>query len=294
MDTVALCDESKRLYVSKGKLKRRQSALGADDRAGINIIMNHFRSINFIFTRDEEIGRLGAKELAKHQPFLRDLQTVSCVVELDCAGHKKIRGAVHGYCCPDLVTDVKKVIPDVKDTHGSFSDLDSFISIKPGVNLSVGYYKQHTYLEYLVLSEYEYVNGIVRQLNKDLTGEYKVYVPPPRKYYDYRTQTWSTTPPDYTRLGYKSIAQRQKTYGLNEPLTTIEQELVDAAEELEDAYDDVDEYMVCDSCSAERETLTFVDTLEMFLCDECLADVYADLQLIIERGGLFESKVDSF
>ncbi|MCK4501246.1 M28 family peptidase, partial [Candidatus Babeliales bacterium] len=210
MDTVALCDETKPLKLKRGRLSRPGSALGADDRAGINLIMNHYKRINFIFTRDEEIGRLGAKELVKHKPFLQDLKKVSCVIELDCTGHKKIRGAVHGYCMTDMVSDVKKVIPDITDTRGSYSDLDSFIPWKAGVNLSVGYYKQHTTSEYLVIKEYDYVNSIILDLDKQLRGEYEVYVAPPKRYWNYKTQDWQDKPmPPYVYTPPKKYTEKE-------------------------------------------------------------------------------------
>ena len=287
MDTVALCNESNELYIKRGRLRRRNSALGADDRAGVNLIMNHFKKINFIFTRDEEIGRLGAKELAKHEPFLRDLNKVSCIVELDCTGHKKIRGAVHGYCQLDLVEAIRKVVPDIQDTHGSYSDLDSFIALKPGVNLSVGYYKQHSLKEYLVIKEYDYVNSIIPALNSELRGKYKVHVPEEKKYYHWRTKKWETYPPisDFDYEYYQNFNNSQV-----KQLTEKEQEL----EEEADLILDLDDEFVCDNCSNETFDLTFVDTLEQFLCPACLLDLYDDLIELKKRGGIVENKINSY
>ena len=281
MDTVKLCNESARLYIKKGKLKRQGSALGADDRAGINLIMNHHEKINFIFTRDEEIGRLGAIELASHEPFLRDLKKVSCVVELDCTGHKKIRGAVHGYCQADLVAAIKKVIPDITDTHGSYSDLDSFIPWKAGVNLSVGYYKQHTNNEYLVISEFEYVDSIIRALDKELRGEYKIYVKPPKRYYHWKTKSWETYPvniePAPRRTLESEIAKRYQEQ--------IEREARELAASNE---------FVCDACSHEAVELIYVHTVGMYLCAICIQDLISDLKVIEERGGLIGKQIDVF
>ena len=265
MDTVSACNESNKLILKRGRVKRKDSPLGADDRAGVNLIMNYFKKVNFIFTRDEEIGSLGAKELALHKPFLQDLKIVSCIVELDCTGHKKIRGAVHGYCNNDLVDAVKKVIPDVTDTHGSYSDLDAFTSFKAGVNLSVGYYKQHTKAEYLVLKEYNYVDSIMLQLDKELRGDYTIVK---KKVYSY---------PSYTPY----VHQKNKTVIDYYNPVKNKQKLLETIDET-----------VCDNCDAVAQDLTFVDTLEMWLCEECLIDLYLDMMLLKEKGGLLNIEDD--
>ncbi len=177
MDTVPVCDMSKPLYTSKSRLYRKDSGLGADDRAGVTLIMKHFKNINFILTRDEELGSLGAGTLAKNPLFLEDLNKVSCIIQLDCNGHKVVRGALHGYCNDDLMKDLRTVIPEIKDSVGSFSDIDKFIPFKAGINLSVGSFNQHTKAEYLDLNNFSYINSMIPLLNKKLTKNYSLPKP---------------------------------------------------------------------------------------------------------------------
>ncbi len=96
MDTVFGCKDDKPLRFKNGKIRRKNSALGADDRAGVNLIMNHYNNVNWCFTRDEEIGRKGANSLATQKDFLLDLAKVNCIIQLDCTGHKVVRAAKHG------------------------------------------------------------------------------------------------------------------------------------------------------------------------------------------------------
>jgi len=268
LDVVSVCKMSKQLKFKHGKMYRDNSGLGADDRAGISLIMNHHEKINFIFTRDEEIGRKGAMSLALNEDFQAAFKKVTAIVQLDCTGHKVVRGALHGYCQEDLMTDIKKVIPDVKDSHGSFSDLDSFIDKKPGVNLSVGYYNQHTTNEFLVLSELQFVDSIILELNNKLTKTYKL--PEPKKVYRSK----------FYPLNF-SLGRGQWCFNDEQKPSTVVKLNLDALDDLDD-YLNIESETICDNCNEEKSKLTFVDTIEMFLCKDCLKSLTNDLLLIKE------------
>lgn len=121
------------------------SCLGADDKAGVYIIFKHFEQLikNFhigLFC-DEEIGGIGSKELTK-------LTDVSCFIGLDREGNREV--ATYGYDNSKLIT----LFTDLgyEEQLGSFTDASVLAGIfnKPCVNLSVGYYNQHTSKEYLL------------------------------------------------------------------------------------------------------------------------------------------------
>ncbi len=59
--------------------------------------------------------------------------------------------------------------------------------------MSVGYYKQHSKAEYLVIEEYEHVNSIIQRLHDEITGEYKV-----KERYVYKKTTTTSNSSPYT------------------------------------------------------------------------------------------------
>ena len=291
MDVVDVCNMSTQLQFKHGKMFRLDSGLGADDRAGITLIMKHHKDINFIFTRDEEIGRKGATSLALNKGFQKALEKTTAIVQLDCTGHKVVRGALHGYCQDDLMDDIKKVIPDIADSHGSFSDLDSFIDKKAGVNLSVGYYNQHSKNETLLIKELEFVDSILLKLNDTLTNTYKL---PVRKVYKVNNfynhkATKSLFKKEYPKYDYitqkyfRSEEERTKYYGtiLGKP-QELDLGLDDGTDDLYDYLDESDD-MICDNCNEDKNTLIFVDTLEMFMCQECIDNLLDDLLFLEEK-----------
>ena len=127
--------------------------LGADDRAGVyaimDIIMSGFRP-SVLFTTDEEIGCLGAKELVRKYPKC-PFKNIKAIIQLDR----------RGYCdCVFYGCDNKHFTAWIEsagfvENEGSFTDI-SIICPKwgiAGVNLSVGYYLEHSNAEFLRLKE---------------------------------------------------------------------------------------------------------------------------------------------
>ena len=127
--------------------------LGADDRAGVFMILSlimetEFRP-NLIFTTDEESALTGAKDLAAIPcPF----KNLSYIIELDRQGHRECVF----YRCGN--TNFQGYI----HTFGFFPKVGSYTDISvigPAwdvacVNLSVGYYEEHSYAEYLNLNHW--------------------------------------------------------------------------------------------------------------------------------------------
>lgn len=195
MDMIEEVNVTKTLYIdpSDTSLHRDGGTLGADDRAGINVIMNHIDDeLNFVFTRDEEVGCLGAHSLMGDVDFLKELDKVNFLIQPDRRGCRSKwkalpigSGDIIEYCEPDLVAAIEKVLPDYLPAIGSYTDIAQMDTVKPGVNLSCGYYSAHTSSEYLVLEEYEYLNSMIPALNA-IEGTFKVsppYVAPPKKVY---------------------------------------------------------------------------------------------------------------
>ena len=121
--------------------------LGADDRAGIYAIVEIINSglrPHIIFTTDEEAGGIGAKALANRACPFEDLKYI---IQLDR------RGAVDCvfYDCfnPDFTTYIESF--GFVENWGTFSDISILCPAWKvcGVNLSIGYYDEHSYVETL-------------------------------------------------------------------------------------------------------------------------------------------------
>lgn len=193
MDTVAFTDSEYKMPVYEWNdiLFKTNTILGADDRAGVNLILNHIEDINFIFTVDEESGRLGAKDLTRSIDFINDVDNTCGFIELDRKGDSDVLGAKHGYCRTDFVTEILEVLDGHTDAKGVYTDIDEFIKYKPGVNVSVGYYNAHSDSEYLDLKYWKELDDKIMELanirGEFLLPEVKVYK---TKYPRYSSGYW--------------------------------------------------------------------------------------------------------
>ncbi|MGL5717071.1 MAG: hypothetical protein ACRCX2_28905, partial [Paraclostridium sp.] len=171
------------LLEKDGKLSRPGYVLGADDRSGINIILNHKHKINWVITKDEEIGCIGAKALSKNEDFIKDVTSAGFFIELDRRGNSDIIGNVHGYCEKGVVELLQTVLTNYKDVWGVLTDIDAWTDIRQGVNLSVGYYNAHSSNEYLNIAEWELIESKIPELAElDCTGLQNTYQKP-KTYY---------------------------------------------------------------------------------------------------------------
>lgn len=184
MDTVAGCDEEyrKKAFIVDNILFKVGAVLGGDDRAGINLIINHLEKINFILTTDEEIGCVGASALSRNEEFKEDIENICAFIEIDRKGNSDVIGALHGYCEKDFSDEILKVLPTHTDVRGVLTDIDRFIHLKPGVNISAGYYNAHTEDEYLDIEYFNYLNSKIIELS-NITGDFEL--PKPRNQYVY-------------------------------------------------------------------------------------------------------------
>lgn len=132
--------------------------LGADDRAGvfsiIQIIKHNFRP-HIIFTTDEEKGCLGASALAEQECPFDDLRYV---IQLDRRGSDD---CVFYECENFEFTDYVEKFGFVEN-FGTFSDIYDLCPAWgiAGVNLSIGYYNEHSVIETL------HVNSMLNTIEK--------------------------------------------------------------------------------------------------------------------------------
>jgi len=123
--------------------------LGADDRAGVfaifKILQRGLRP-TLIFTTDEEIGAVGAEELVKKYP-LKPPTPIKYIIELDRRG---VADCVFYSCANNDFIRYVENFGFIED-FGTFSDI-SVICPEwgiAGVNLSIGYKREHSYSETL-------------------------------------------------------------------------------------------------------------------------------------------------
>lgn len=144
------------------------SCLGADDRAGVYIILKHYNQLiekyHIGVFCDEEIG-------AKGSGSMRTLNNVSCFIGLDREGSKQV--ATYGYDNIELLSKFTQL--GFKEHYGSFTDASVLAQMfkKSCCNLSVGYYYQHTADEFVLYDDI--IHTIELLLNVDLVFDKEDY-----------------------------------------------------------------------------------------------------------------------
>lgn len=178
----------KTIYTDKDKkIIRGDANLGADDKNGVWIVLKlleHFkkRKISFIFSTCEEAGCNIKTVLRKKQSILDRVKY--CLV-FDRRGGSDIIGTLNSYCSSDLEEDIVEIGSEFgyKVNSGIFSDCDFISNYVPCVNLSCGYYKQHTEEEYTNISELLNALSFGKKIISTLHGYYSK--PDKKSYYDY-------------------------------------------------------------------------------------------------------------
>ena len=170
-DTVSK-SKPKSFKLVDGVLTNPSGVLGADDRAGVYLIyemMKRNTNAIFILTDLEEVGGIGAGDCA-YNDYFQDLaeHNISCLLELD--RENRDHCATYGYDNGELIAVFKEA--GYKEEMGSYTDV---VSLSEQcdiacVNLSVGYYNQHTKREYLVIEELAQTLNFVIDLPKALYG----------------------------------------------------------------------------------------------------------------------------
>lgn len=184
MDTV-FDEPPKRLFYNKteDKIFNPNGGLGGDDRCGVYAIMKLLEKYKpyVLFTEDEEIGCIGAKKTV--DKLLKP--KVKYIIEFDRRG---CNDCVFYDCGNEEFMDYIESF-DFEMDYGSCSDI-SILGNEwdiASVNLSSGYYNEHTEKEYIIFHELE--NTIVRA--EKMLRDYEK-----ARYFDY--QEIKYTPKGYT------------------------------------------------------------------------------------------------
>lgn len=152
MDTVHTTPVLDLLYDREKNLMWSPQGIGADDRAGVYGMIEILRRGHrptLILTTDEECGALGASALVRDYP--QPPCELNFLIELDRRGSNDCVF----YDCDNEDFEMYIENYGFKTAWGSFSDI-SYICPAwkiAGVNLSIGYYSEHTDKEILNVSE---------------------------------------------------------------------------------------------------------------------------------------------
>lgn len=163
MDTVKNVYADRKVLENNGIITSSKGALGADDRAGIAIILEVLRNIDKLsfegtikvaFSREEEIGCVGSSKI--DPAWYSD---VDLAIVVDRRGNRDIVvGCFDAFCS----NEVGKFFEDVsamqdmnwQAVEGGISDALTFSRNGiNSVNLSAGYMNEHTEREYLVFDD---------------------------------------------------------------------------------------------------------------------------------------------
>lgn len=203
VDTITRCNSEKHgqkkreleLTEFAGIIRATGSVLGADDRSGCFAISEilkdkELRNCGVLLTNFEEAGGKGVKRFIQDHPQI--LNTYKIFVEIDREGVDQFTHYMEEI--DPLINDLCEQF-NFNFNQGSYSDvadLSRHYKI-PHVNLSAGYYNQHTkweYLDYLTLSNIlipRYIE-LIKAFIMQETLEY--IVPAPRiKYQGYSAGT---------------------------------------------------------------------------------------------------------
>lgn len=186
MDTVFKFPAKEFYYDREANVVWSPDGGGADDRAGVfailYILKSHFRP-SIIFTTDEEKGCIGAEALTTDIPMA--LTETKYIVQLDRRG----KDDCVFYDCYNQEFEKYVNHFGFKTAIGSFSDISiicPFWKIA-GVNLSVGYFNEHSTAEYLNVGYlFNTITKVIRMLNDAENAKQHIYIESPwMKQYGY-------------------------------------------------------------------------------------------------------------
>lgn len=195
MDTVYGIKREKRV-VNKGGIITAElpdgsrTILGADDRAGIAIILSviekipeHFNgTIKVAFSREEETGLVGAEKINKS--FYKN---VDLAIVVDRQGSRDIVvGSEFPFCCNEVGDFVERISKEIGLNYSCVKgrSSDACIFAKNGVNtvnLSAGYQNEHTEFEFLSIYNMKDTINLILMILSSINDSYQGFANVPRE-----------------------------------------------------------------------------------------------------------------
>jgi hypothetical protein len=158
VDTVHREDGANKIRKTTGKWYADDAVLGADDGAGVALLMHLMCGgvpAYYVFTQGEECGGIGARALSKDVSLLSQFDRA---IAFDRRGiDSVITHQGYGRCCSDTFAQALadelssgNVLMYLGDDTGVYTDTAEFVDVIPEcTNISVGYMFEHTQKEEL-------------------------------------------------------------------------------------------------------------------------------------------------
>lgn len=241
LDTVHKTIPHEIYYDSEQDVMWSPQGIGGDDRNGVWSILEILDAgllPSVVFTWNEEVGGIGASHFCSVLSE-EDLSHINFAIQIDRRG--KMDCVFYDLNNKEFEAYIEEY--DFKTNIGSFSDISIICPHFKfaGVNLSSGYYNEHTSNEIIKVKDMEYTIERVINILKDINED------------DIRWD-WN----EIIRTGYGNW-----TYNFDKPKSTLD--WCANCQELVQSHDFILEYDMCKSCVS-KLNLPVKDT---FYCDLC-------------------------
>lgn len=188
MDTVHTFTSARELIIRDGIISAQYiksglpCGLNADDCNGILValqLLETLPNLKVCFTTQEEIGGKGAYEAANNIEFFLD---VRYLIQADRRGNSDLIIHTNGIdsASENFVEDIKPLMEKYKyfEESGTFTDIGVLASelLISGVNVSCGYYNEHTFKECCNINELNNCLNFIHDIIVSLDNQDTVYV----------------------------------------------------------------------------------------------------------------------
>ena len=163
-DTVADESAAIELEEKRGVIRNKRGILGADDRAGCAMLwLLRNTGHGLLVTDGEEYGGIGARFLCTAFPEIHDAinRDHQFMIEIDRRGKNDFK--CYDVGTPEFRAYVSRKTGFSEPDRSSFTDIVSLCRDICGVNLSCGYYEQHTESEHIVKMEWHHTLRMLRR-----------------------------------------------------------------------------------------------------------------------------------
>lgn len=187
MDTVHTFSSARELIIRDGIISAQYiksglpCGLNADDCNGILValqLLETLPNLKVCFTTQEEIGGKGAYEAANNIEFFLD---VRYLIQADRRGNSDLIVHTNGIdsASENFVEDIKPLMEKYKyfEESGTFTDIGVLASelLISGVNVSCGYYNEHTFKECCNINELNNCLNFIYDIIVSLDNQDTVY-----------------------------------------------------------------------------------------------------------------------
>ena len=205
MDTVHSFTSARELVIKDNIITAQyiksgiQCGLNADDCNGILValqLLETLPNLKVCLTTQEEIGGNGAEEAVDNIEFFLD---VRYLVQADRRGNKDLITYTNGInsASEKFVEDIHPLMEKYGyiENSGTFTDVGVLSSelLISGVNISCGYYNEHTFREYCNINELNNCLNFIHDIIVSLDGQNTVYeIKAQKPYKDTYTYNYSS------------------------------------------------------------------------------------------------------